>query len=227
MDRATRRLSNLKAPKASLDTAPPIPQTMKEGEERYAFVNGKPRLYKKLNGSMYYWESQGGQYADASEGVTNGDSHDHLGGDGGTIAYSSLSGKPVTTGYALMVSAHTFDPLDSTTYYHGNLGQAPDTSPTFHRVYVPRAGTITSAYIYWNCAGATSSTEGITVNIRLNNTTSTLVQSVGNTYAGKVFSNTGLSIAVIAGDYFEIEIVTPAWSANPRDVRIGGTVYIE
>jgi hypothetical protein len=27
--------------------------------------------------------------------VTNGDSHDHSGGDGGTIAYSSLSGTPV------------------------------------------------------------------------------------------------------------------------------------
>ena len=33
-------------------------------------------------------------YAPASQGVTNGNSHDHLGGDGGQIAYSSLSGLP-------------------------------------------------------------------------------------------------------------------------------------
>lgn len=33
-------------------------------------------------------------YAAAANGVTGGDSHDHSGGDGGTIAYSSLSGTP-------------------------------------------------------------------------------------------------------------------------------------
>lgn len=33
-------------------------------------------------------------YAVAAKGVTNGDSHDHSGGDGGQIAYSSLSGTP-------------------------------------------------------------------------------------------------------------------------------------
>lgn len=33
-------------------------------------------------------------YAPAAKGVTNGDSHDHNGGDGGQIAYSSLSGTP-------------------------------------------------------------------------------------------------------------------------------------
>lgn len=34
------------------------------------------------------------RYAPIAKGVTNGDSHDHNGGDGGTIAYSSLSGTP-------------------------------------------------------------------------------------------------------------------------------------
>lgn len=33
-------------------------------------------------------------YATAAQGVTNGDSHDHSGGDGGQIAYSGLSGLP-------------------------------------------------------------------------------------------------------------------------------------
>ena len=35
-----------------------------------------------------------GAYAPAAEGVTNGNSHDHSGGDGGTIAYASISGAP-------------------------------------------------------------------------------------------------------------------------------------
>ena len=35
-----------------------------------------------------------GDFAPASQGVTNGNSHDHNGGDGAQIAYSSLSGLP-------------------------------------------------------------------------------------------------------------------------------------
>ena len=33
-------------------------------------------------------------YAPIAKGVTNGDSHDHVGGDGATLAYTSLSGRP-------------------------------------------------------------------------------------------------------------------------------------
>ena len=36
-------------------------------------------------------------YAGISKGVTNGDSHDHLGGDGDTIAHSSISGSGINT----------------------------------------------------------------------------------------------------------------------------------
>lgn len=41
-------------------------------------------------------------YATAAQGVTNGNSHDHSGGDGGQIAYSSLSGTPSLGGAALL-----------------------------------------------------------------------------------------------------------------------------
>ncbi len=39
-------------------------------------------------------------YAPIAKGVTNGDSHNHLGGDGAQIAYSSLSGTPTLGGAA-------------------------------------------------------------------------------------------------------------------------------
>lgn len=38
--------------------------------------------------------SGGGDYAPSSKGVDNGNYHDHYGGDGGQIAYSSLNGNP-------------------------------------------------------------------------------------------------------------------------------------
>ena len=46
-----------------------------------------------------------GSYAPASEGVTGGNAHDHNGGDGAQIAYSSLSGQPDLS--SLHARAHT------------------------------------------------------------------------------------------------------------------------
>lgn len=51
----------------------------------------------RMNASGTAFESAGvtaSSFAPAAAGVTNGDSHDHSGGDGAQIAYSSLSGLP-------------------------------------------------------------------------------------------------------------------------------------
>lgn len=51
-------------------------------------------------GSAAYTAST--DYAVAAKGVTNGDSHDHSGGDGAQIAYSSLSGTPTLPSGAIV-----------------------------------------------------------------------------------------------------------------------------
>lgn len=43
----------------------------------------------------------------------------------------------------------------------------------------------------------------------------------------RVFSNTGLSIAVSIGDYIEIKSVNPTWATNPLTTIFGGYIYIE
>ncbi len=56
-----------------------------------------------------------GDFAPAAKGVTNGDSHDHSGGDGAQIAYANLSGLPTlgtaaataSTAYATITTAAT------------------------------------------------------------------------------------------------------------------------
>ena len=54
---------------------------------------------------------------------------------------------------------------------------------------------------------------------RLNDTTDTTVSAaVTNTVLVSAFNGTGLSIAVTAGDYFEIKWVTPTWTTNPTSV---------
>lgn len=47
-------------------------------------------------------------HATGGGGVTNGNSHDHSGGDGGTIAYGSLSGTP-TLGTAAAENTTAFE----------------------------------------------------------------------------------------------------------------------
>lgn len=70
------------------------------------------------------WDSGAGKwiplarstFALAAAGVTNGDSHDHAGGDGGTIAYTSLSGTPNP---APILLASISDKAEASSYFTG------------------------------------------------------------------------------------------------------------
>jgi hypothetical protein len=129
--------------------------------------------------------------------------------------------------YTLQIVAENLATItDASIYYAGCLaGLAPGTTAALAKLYIPRAGTITKAYILWN-AGTAGSAENISAYIRLNNTSDTLIATVGTSGASKEFSNTSLSIAVAAGDYIELKIACPTWATNPANVRIGGVVYI-
>ena len=59
-------------------------------------------------------------YAPAAQGVTNGNSHDHNGGDGGQIAYANLSGLP-TLGTAAATASSDYA---SASHAHGNITAA-------------------------------------------------------------------------------------------------------
>lgn len=59
-------------------------------------ITDENRLAVGLSASTY------AEYALAAQGVTNGDSHDHSGGDGAQIAYSSLSGTPTLPSGAIV-----------------------------------------------------------------------------------------------------------------------------
>ncbi len=65
-------------------------------------------------------------YAVSAKGVTNGDSHDHSGGDGAQIAYSSLSGAPA----AVTRASLGLDTTDSPQFAALNVGAATDTTIT-------------------------------------------------------------------------------------------------
>jgi len=144
-----------------------------------------------------------------------------------TINGSSILGSgDLDTGYTLHVQALTSSPADAATIYFGNLPKAPVTAANTSKVYIPRAGSIKRIEIY--CYSGTAGTaENWSGYIRLNNSTDTLIATVGAATNERRFSNTGLSIAVVAGDYFEIKFINPTWSTNPLTTIFGGYVYIE
>ena len=120
----------------------------------------------------------------------------------------------------------TSSPADGATIYFGMLPKAPATSANISKVYVRKAGTIKIAEIY--CYSGTPGTnESWSLYIRKNNTTDYLIATLAVSASERIFSNTGLNIAMAVGDYFEIKAINPTWGTNPLTTIFGGYVYIE
>jgi hypothetical protein len=142
----------------------------------------------------------------------------------GEIASHSHAGG---LGYAIrLVSASQSTTTDSQTVYWGGMAVAPSTTANRWRTYIPKAGTIKAAYIY-SYAGTAGTNENWSMNIRKNNTTDYLIQTLGANTNDRIWSNTAMNVPVAAGDYIEIKEVQPAWATNPATVTRNGVVYIE
>lgn len=128
--------------------------------------------------------------------------------------------------YTLGVTSLQYSPTDSETVYFGSVGRTPNATATISRVYVPVAGTISRADIGAHCATIGTS-ENWSLYIRKNNTTDTLVQTLGSASSFRVWSNSGLSISMSAGDYLEIKSVEPTWATNPVNCSFGGNVVVD
>lgn len=136
------------------------------------------------------------------------------------------SGDIVKSGYTLSVQALTSSPVDAQTIYFGQLPKSPVTTANISKVYIPKSGTIKRAQIY--CYSGTAGTnQAWSLYVRLNNTTDTLISTLSVATNERVFSNSGLSISVVAGDYIEIKSINPTWSTNPATTIFGGYIYIE
>ena len=136
------------------------------------------------------------------------------------------SGSIPIPGYTLSVQALTSSPVDAQTIYFGNLPKAPVTVAGTSKVYIPKSGTIKRAeiYCYSGTAGSNQAWSGY---VRLNNLTDTLISTLSVATNERVFSNSALSIAVVAGDYIEIKFINPTWGTNPLTTIFGGYIYIE
>lgn len=165
-----------------------------------------------------------GDTGDAGAPGAKGDKGDA--GDQGIQGIQGEQGPAGTTAYTLSVQALTSSPADGATVYFGQLPKAPTTTANISKIYIRKAGTIKIAQIY--CYSGTAGTsESWSLYIRLNNTSDTLIQTLGVAASERIFTNSSLNIAVVAGDYIEIKGVQPAWATNPLTTIYGGYVYIE
>jgi hypothetical protein len=129
-------------------------------------------------------------------------------------------------GYTLPILALAFSPTDSSSWYFGCLPRLAQATEGWSKIYIPKAGTIKRVDIE-SVANTAGSNEDWSLYVRLNATSDTLIETVAAATMGRRWSNTGLAIAVAAGDYVEIKSVHPAWATNPVNATMGGHLYIE
>lgn len=151
----------------------------------------------------------------------------------GTDVFAVVAGGGGGLGYAVryMTITALTAPADASTYYAGlpiASGYGLQGTHDIARIPVVKAGTITAVTIRVIVDGTLASAENVAISLRLNNTTDTSLTATSQ-WTARVVDHlvTGLSIAVVAGDFIIIKVVTPTWATNPTDVSIAGDIYIE
>ena len=161
--------------------------------------------------------------AQKNSDITKAEIEAKLTGEISTHTHSSSGGG---MGYAINVQALTSSPADGATVYFGMLPKAPITTANVSKVYIRKAGTIKIAEIY--CYSGTAGTnQAWSLYIRKNNSQDYLIATLSVATNERVFTNSSLSIAMAAGDYFEIKGIQPTWTTNPATTIYGGYVYID
>lgn len=131
-------------------------------------------------------------------------------------------------GYVMPIISGAWNPADGIQYFAGITAQAPAATAARTNGVFPKTGTIKRIDVNVQVTGTLGSNENTSLQFRLNNTTNTLITNAAQlTAATQSFSITGQSIAVAAGDTYEIRLDSPTWATNPTGVSLGGTIYVE
>jgi len=145
----------------------------------------------------------------------------------GNAVFDGLATKLDATKERLLdtVGFSALSPSDATTYYFGEMFYAsPPTLQSSYRFQLNENATITRAVILVRLTTVPSN-ESISFYIRESATTDyTLTTSLNaNTITSNIsksFIYSGLSIAITAGNDYEMKMVTPTWVTNPTNFSI-------
>jgi len=143
------------------------------------------------------------------------------------LGYQNTVGVPrLAMGYNIFVQAIQFSPVDAQTIFFGQLPGVPTTVAGANKIHIREAATIKRANVYSQSVTA-GSAQAWQMLIRKNDTTDTLIASLSLATQERIFENQALSIAMAAGDFFEIKMINPTWATNPVNCFFGGYIYLE
>lgn len=144
-------------------------------------------------------------YAALANGVTGGNAHTHLTGDGAII----------NRGFHIDRCLTAFSPADAEVRFFAN-GISSTSESLNLRLYVPVAGKITSAYFI--LIGTPGTSESISVYLRKSLTTDYLIDSKGFTVSGTSFVNNAMNIDLAVGNVLMFKVVFPTFATNPTNL---------
>jgi hypothetical protein len=177
-------------------------------------------------------------FAEISRGVTNGDTHNHNGGDGAQISHINISSIGTNThdqidtymakskAIVLQAMAESFEPLDTTIYSIGASGRSHTVFGTINKMYVPVTGVIKAARLSM-ISDSAGTNESFTAYLKINNSTNVTIQSLGISSGDREFVNNAMDTSINLNDFIEFRIVTPAWETNPWGSVFLGVILIE
>ena len=163
-----------------------------------------------------------------------------VGNDGGALEITNIANATATTSaatfgqimFSLYCTHFAQNYVDATTYYFTNHMASPATSLAVFRgwsIVLPYNCKLTGASFMNYAIGTIGTNEGMSLYVRVNDTTDYLVATVGLAQKDRLFENTsmngGSGITLSAGDYVTMKLVCPTWATNPLNCVMSGYLY--
>jgi hypothetical protein len=120
---------------------------------------------------------------------------------------------------------------DNTTYYFGAAASLPLTTASRTRGVFNKSGILRGYSLYLNSV-ATPSSENVTITMfrAVGNGVQTAIHTNTFSFGGqiaRVFTLSGVSTAITAGDTYEFSIQIPSMATNPTNVLLSGVIEVE
>lgn len=163
--------------------------------------------YDDTNGKLNFDAQTAGdtRYAPIAKGVTNGDSHNHVGGDGAALTYTQTLPMHGLNGTPAAGSTNYLPP-----YYYG-------VNAIIYNFLSSKAGTLKNLKIVTNSAQPATGTLVFTVMVE--NAASAITTTVTAGAAAATWSDTTHSVSINSGDRVSLRVVNNATGAS---AQIGG-----
>lgn len=208
--------------------------------------------YDDTNGKLNFDAQTAGdaRYAPIAKGVTNGDSHDHNGGDGAAITDANLSTSDITTndastskhGFLKKLSNVASEFISGTgswtrlisavqqLFTHGNSGTVPASTTYYLPLYTPGLVTAvanltvtracTAANLYFTINSTQPASGSLVITMLKGGVATTLVITIAASSVAGTYSNLVNQISLAASDSITLEVKNNATAASATITRV-------